>query len=185
MATVQIFHEEDSSRSTVTVNIASAILSTVGGSPADMVRDTYLLVTTTLRRVDGTAFPTFLVRDLSDTAPGSPAASDFTELVNTYIDYFVDQAELGQSSSSSSSSTSSEGYSESSSSSGGLSESSSSENYSESSSSSENYSESSSSSENYSESSSSEGNSESSSSEGNSESSSSSENYSESSSSGA
>ena len=134
MATVQIFHEEDGSTSTVSVSLSSAILSKIDGSPADMVRDSYLLVTTSIRRADGTAFPSYLVRDLSDTAPGSGAATDFTDLVNGYIEYFVDQAELGQSSSSSSSSTSSEGLSESSSTSEGYSQSSSSGGYSESSS---------------------------------------------------
>jgi hypothetical protein len=116
MATVQIFHEEDGRTSTVSINLASSILSDM-----DMVRDTYLLVNTSIRKSDGSAFPAYLVRDLSDVAPGAGVATDWTELVNGYIDYFVSDAGLGQSSSSSSSSTS-----ESSSSSGGNSESSSS-----------------------------------------------------------
>ena len=178
MATVQIYHEEDGRTSSISITLASAIVSDM-----DMVRDSYLLISTGIRKLDGSGFPTFLVRSLSDTAPGAGVATDFTDLVNGYVDYFVNEAEFGQSSSSSSSSTSessssSENFSESSSSSEGNSVSS----QSESSSSSEGNSNSSSSSENYSESSSSENYSESSSSEGNSESSSS-ENYSESSSS--
>jgi hypothetical protein len=157
MATVQIKHEEDNSTSTVTITLQSTILS-----DQDMVRDSYLLISTNIKRVDGSGFPTYLVRDLTDVAPGAGAATTWTELVNDYIEYFVAEAEFGQSSSSSSSSSdssssSSEGYSDSSgssSSSEGYSESSSSEGYSESSSS-EGYSESSSS-EGYSESSSSE-----------------------------
>jgi len=138
MATIKILHEEDGSTSSVNVILASAILS-----DQDMVRDSYLLISTTIKKVDGTAFPTYLVRDLTDVAPGAGASTTFTELVNDYIDYFVNEAELGQSSSSSSNSSSSSSES---SSSGGYSSSSSSDGYSSSSSSSENYSESSSSS---------------------------------------
>ena len=153
MATIQIFHEEDGRISTVTVNLQTGILS----DPSNLgTRDSWLLISTNLRRPDGTGFPIYLARNLSDTAPGFGVATDFTELVEGYIEYFMDQAELGYSSSSSSSSTSessdsSEGYSQSSTSSEGYSvssdstSSSTSEGYSESSSSSEGNSESSSS----------------------------------------
>ena len=108
MATVRILHEENGSTSTVTVTLESAI-----ASDQDMVRDSYLLISTTIRKTDGTAYPKYLVRSLTDVAPGAGASSTFTDLVNDYIDYFVNDAQLGYSSSSSSS----EGYSSSSSSS--------------------------------------------------------------------
>ena len=181
MATIQIFNEEASANSTVTVDLKTTMLA---DPLEDMVVKSYLTISTNIKDVNGSSYPIFVIQDLSDIAPGASAATTFTELIDGYIAYFIGDAELGQSSSSSSSSTSSEGYSESSSSSGGYSESSSSGGYSESSSSSEDYSESSSSSEDYSESSSSEGYSESSSSEGNSESSSSEGNSESSSSSG-
>ena len=111
MATISILHEEDGSTSSVNVVLASAILS-----DQDMVRDSYLLVSTTIKKVDGTAFPIYLIRDLTDVAPGAGAASTFTDLINDYVDYFVNEAQLGYSSSSSSSSSSG-GYSSSSSSS--------------------------------------------------------------------
>jgi len=126
MANIQIFHEETGSTYNVSVVLSSSILSN-----SNMTRDSYLILTTTIPKLDRTSYPSYLIRDLSDTAPGAGAANDFTELVNGYIEYFVSESQLGQSSSSSShssssSSTSSEGYSESSSSSGGYSESSSS-----------------------------------------------------------
>ena len=119
MATIQIFHEETGSTSTVTVTLNSAIMS-----DADMTRDTYLILTTTIPQAGGGSYPAYIIRTLADTAPTYPTASNFTELIDGYVEYFVDQSQLGQSSSSSetsseSSSTSSGGYSESSSSSGG------------------------------------------------------------------
>ena len=130
MATVQIFHEEDGSTSTVTVSLQNGLLS-----DSLMENESYLTISTSIRKVDGTVFPTYVIRDLTDVAPGaSSPAVNFTTLVNGYIEYFVSQAEFGQSSSSSSSSdgnsesssSSSDGNSESSSSSDGNSESSSS-----------------------------------------------------------
>jgi hypothetical protein len=119
MATISILHEEDGSTSTVTVVLQSTILS-----DQDMARDAYLLISTNIKKVDGTAFPVYVIRDLTDVAPGAGAATTFTILVNDYIDYFVNEAQLGYSSSSSSSSSgssssssSSEGYTSSSSSS--------------------------------------------------------------------
>jgi hypothetical protein len=134
MATITILHEEDGSTSTVTVTLASDIMS-----DSLMVANSWLLIKTTIRQVDGTAFPSYLIHDLTDVAPGAGAAATFTILINDWVDYFVNEAQLGYSSSSSSSggfssssssssnsSSSSVGYSSSSSSSEGNSSSSSS-----------------------------------------------------------
>ena len=114
MATIQIFHEETGSTYTVSAVLRSSILS-----DGDMTRSAYLIISTTIRQLDGSVYPKYLVKDLTDIAPGAGAATTFTELINGYIEYFVGQSQFGQSSSSSStsSSSSSDGYSSSSSSS--------------------------------------------------------------------
>jgi hypothetical protein len=54
------------------------------------------------KAVDGSAHPIYIIRTLSDVPTGYLPATTFTELVDDYVQYFIDQAELGQSSSSSS-----------------------------------------------------------------------------------
>ena len=136
MAVITVLHEETGLTSNITIDVLGANFS----DNLDLSKsEAYLRVNTNIRKFDNTTFPTYFVKDGSDTAPGYPSTNNFTELVNGYIEYFVDTAGLGQSSSSSSSSTSSssssstsssssssEGYSTSSSSSSSTSQSSSS-----------------------------------------------------------
>lgn len=112
MATISIYQEEDNKTYQVSVDINSSILDLVNGSPSNGDTDYYLKITTTLKKSDGSSFPTYVIRNMSDVPDGYSTASTFTELVDDYVQYFIDQAQLGQSSSSSS-----EMYSESSSSS--------------------------------------------------------------------
>ena len=105
MATIQVYHEENNRTYQVNVVLNRTLLSDGSGSAEE-----YLLISTTIRKADGTAFGTYRVKDLTDVPPGYPTASDFTELVNDYIEYFMDQAQLGQSSSSSSLSSSSSSF---------------------------------------------------------------------------
>jgi hypothetical protein len=117
MAQVKIYDQETNSYYTVTFLLKQSILdNTLTGD-----LDYYLTVNTNLKK-DGVAFPTFIVRTLSDVAPGKSTASDFNQLCRDYIDYFTAEAVMTISSSSSStegysSSSSSEGYTSSSSSS--------------------------------------------------------------------
>ena len=119
MSSFQIYHEEEDKFYTITVNIvASALLGNdVGGPEKSPETKYYLTLSTSIRNPDGSAFPTYLIENLGDTAPGASAATTFTELIDGYAEYFLTQSEFGQSSSSSSSS--SEGTSSSSSSSPG------------------------------------------------------------------
>ena len=108
MATISIYQVENNRTYQMTVNIASAVLEKISGSPSDAAVDYYLTVSTTLRKSsDNSLFPTYVVRGLYDVPPGYATASSFTELVDDYIEYFITQAELGMSSSESSSSSSS------------------------------------------------------------------------------
>jgi hypothetical protein len=130
MPTVSIYQAEDNKTYQVSVDINSSILDMVDGSPSNCQTDYYLKITTTLKKaIDNSSHPIYIIRTLSDVPTGYLPASTFTELVDYYVEYFINQAELGKSSSSSESSPSSSsyGYSESSSSSSyGYSESSSS-----------------------------------------------------------
>ena len=104
MATIQVYHQEENRYYQITVSLATAVL------PTDNTGQTtnYLTVSTNMKYPDGTAFPVFRVVDLTDVPPGyTPPDADWTELINHYIEYFVDEAELGASSSSSSLSSSS------------------------------------------------------------------------------
>ena len=120
MPTISIYQEEDNRTYQVNVDVNTAIFDRVNGAPSDYQADYYLIITTNMKKaVDNSSYPTYIIRNLSDTPPGYLAATTFTELVNDYIEYFSDQSELGQSSSSSSFSSSSSSsflYSESSSS---------------------------------------------------------------------
>jgi hypothetical protein len=103
MPTISIYQAEDNKTYQVSVDINTAILDRVNGSPSDYQADYYLKITTTMRKaVDGSAHPIYIIRTLSDVPTGYLPATTFTELVDDYVQYFIDQAELGQSSSSSS-----------------------------------------------------------------------------------
>ena len=141
MAQVKIYNQETNSYFNINFDLKQAILE----DTLDGDIDYYMLVSTNIPTRDGGSFPIFRVRTMDDAPPNYGSADDFNQLCGWYIEYFTVEAQLAQSSSSSSSS--SEGYSSSSSSSvGHSSSSSSSEQYSSSSSSSELYSSSSSSS---------------------------------------
>jgi len=104
MATIQVYHQEENRYYQVNVNLASAILQDAGSGRMDY----YLTISTNLKKRDGTAYPTYKVTTLADVPAGtSPAPTTWTELVDDYVSYFVEQSELGQSSSSSTSSSSS------------------------------------------------------------------------------
>jgi hypothetical protein len=100
MATINVYHDE--------TNTTYQVFAYVRDRRVGDGRQYFLDISTNMVKPDGSSFDTFQVESLSDVAPdlGSPAA-DWTELVRGYVDYFVSQAELGQSSSSSSSSLSS------------------------------------------------------------------------------
>lgn len=125
MATTKIYHQEENRFYQVTADVFSSVLDDGSGEV-----DYYLKISTSIRKTDGSSFPDFRVKTLNDVPPGGSApATDFSDLVDQYLNYFMTQAELGQSSSSSSNSSSSSSYeysSSSSSSSNGYSESSSS-----------------------------------------------------------
>lgn len=111
MATISIYQEEDNKTYQVSVDINSSILDLVNGSPSNGDIDYYLKITTTLKKSsDGSSFPTYVIRNMSDVPDGYSTATTFTELVDDYVQYFIDQAQLGQSSSSSESSSSSSSF---------------------------------------------------------------------------
>jgi len=103
MPTISIYQAEDNKTYQVSVDINSSILDMVDGSPSDCQTDYYLKITTTLKKaIDNSSHPIYIIRTLSDVPTGYLPASTFTELVDDYVEYFINQAELGQSSSSSS-----------------------------------------------------------------------------------
>ena len=80
MPTIQVYNEEQDRNFSVTFTLQSTILN-VSEIADDMAFDYYLLITTNMTQADGTAFDTFMVRDLTDVPPGvTPPASNFTEL---------------------------------------------------------------------------------------------------------
>jgi len=105
--TIRVFDAPNNRYFTVTVDLATSVLSYVNGVITDMTPDYYLKIITSMTKSDDTAFPKFLVRSLADYAPGFGAVDNFTDLINNYVDYFIYYAEVGMSSSSSTSSSSS------------------------------------------------------------------------------
>lgn len=125
MGTINVYHDEDDKTYQVVATLKQGLLSpehnTGGAGLTDAATEIYLEITTTIKKIDGSFFPKFIVRSLSDVAPGAATnpATSWTVLMNEYVEYFLETATLGMSSSSSStlSSSSSFGYSSSSSSS--------------------------------------------------------------------
>ena len=115
MASTNIYDQGNDRTYVVSFNVKNTLLSDVD---ATGVMDYYIDVSTTMRQLDGTVYPHYVVRNLSDVPPGYDTATNFSNLCGKYISYFIDQTELiaSSSSSSNSSSSSSEGYSSSSSS---------------------------------------------------------------------
>jgi len=103
MAEITIFNEEENKSYTMTVTLNRKSLKVSGTAVG--ASEYYLLITTDMLMGDGTAFPNFIVKNLTDVAPGaSSPASDFSALMDGYVDYFVSNSSLIYSSSSSSSS---------------------------------------------------------------------------------
>lgn len=118
-ATIQVYRQSDNNFYQISVELYSNVLDVRPDSTKNGDLDYYLVVSTNIRKTDGSYFPSFVVRNLTDVPPGSlinPATS-FSQLVNLYVDYFLITSEITQSSSSSSSGSSSSTSSSSSSSS--------------------------------------------------------------------
>ena len=106
MGSVNIYDSGKDTTYKVSFEIKSTLLNndigdaTVGTGEVDF----YLDISTTMKKVDGTAFGHFIVRSYDDMPPGiAGPATDFTDMCEQYIQYFIDTAELIASSSSSSS----------------------------------------------------------------------------------
>tara|TARA_R110000824_G_scaffold148242_3_gene317899 strand:+ start:75639 stop:75986 length:348 start_codon:yes stop_codon:yes gene_type:complete len=114
MATAKIYHDEEDKEYTVNFVLKSSLLN-----DGDATSKAYMVITTSISKLDGSSHGQIKVETLSDTPPGEGVAASWTELCREWVKYFSDEAEVGQTSSSSSdsSSSSSDGYSESSSSS--------------------------------------------------------------------
>jgi len=103
MATIYVFNEAENKTYTVTVDVFGTVVDKLLALPTDGDIDYYLRISTTMRKtVDNSAFPVSIVRTLDDVPPGYPTATDFTDLVENYIEYYMDESELGASTSSSS-----------------------------------------------------------------------------------
>ena len=133
MAQVKIYNQETNGYYNISFNLKRTILDDTDDGDIDY----YITVSTNIPTKTGGTFPTFRIRTMSDTPIGYTTADDFNQLCAWYIEYFTVEAQLANSSSSSSSmgesssssmsessSSSSVGESSSSSSSGGYSESS-------------------------------------------------------------
>ena len=116
MATILVYNQASNTKYKISFDLKNTPLVDLDPSGES---DFYILVSTTMRKPDGTAFPYFIIRDLSDIPPGTAiAGTNFSDLCTKWITYFIDTTELiaSSSSSSTSSSSSSYGYSSSSSS---------------------------------------------------------------------
>lgn len=107
MANIQIYSQEANQNYTVTLNV----YSTVTEGTTDGKGEYYMTISTNYQH-QGASFPVFVIKDLTDIAPTAPAATNFSDLVKGYLDYYINYNIME-----SSSSSSSEGISESSSSS--------------------------------------------------------------------
>ncbi len=133
MSQVQIYDDELNTYHTVTMDLRYSVLNDGSGES-----EWYIVLSTSIPKLDGTSYAPSIIKTLDDVPPGSISpATTFTELMQWWILYYMTNSEFGMSSSSSSSyssssssyssSSSSEGYSESSSSNSSSSESSSSD----------------------------------------------------------
>lgn len=99
MGTITVFSKADNKNYSVKTELFNTVISTgtTGGN------EVYLKITTDMKKPDKTAFPEFMVRTLADVCPSCGAASNFTDLINGYVAYFIGNSEIETSSSSSSS----------------------------------------------------------------------------------
>ena len=123
MSTVRILNDENGIYYNVNFDLQSSLLSDGSGD-----NDYFIIVSTTIKDPVGASLPNYYVRTLSDLPPGGSPVTNFTDLMKEYIDYYISQSTLGQSSSSSSISSLSSSTSSSSSSSSSSNSSSSSSN---------------------------------------------------------
>jgi len=117
MATIRVYHQEDNRQYQVNVDLFATVVDRIAGAASDAEIDYYLRLTTTIKQPDGTSYPAYVIRTLSDKPAAYPIRTRFTDLINDYVTYFLETSEYGQSSSSSSSVDSSSSSSNSSSSS--------------------------------------------------------------------
>ena len=103
MASINIYNQESNTYYKVNFDLKQTVME----DTADGNINYGVTVTTTIPTTAGGTFSTFLVKTLADTPVGYGVAADFNELWGWWIDYFQIEAELAQSSSSSSSQSSS------------------------------------------------------------------------------
>ena len=104
MATIQVYEEESNQYFQVTADLYNSVNST--GTGANIY---YLKINTSIRQSGtGAALPEFIVQRLTDTppAPYNGPFTNWSDLINAYVAYYISLGELGMSSSSSSSSSS-------------------------------------------------------------------------------
>ena len=91
MAQITIFREDQGINANINVNVRNDY--TVNSEGFGTKRRFYLEITTTLRKLDNSTFPAYYLYDLSDVPPGEMnAASDYTNLINMWLDYLVTEA---------------------------------------------------------------------------------------------
>lgn len=117
MGTINVYHDEDDKTYQVNATLKQGLLApdqnTGGTGRTDAANEVYVEITTNMKKADGTSFPKFIVRSLSDCAPTvaypsfSPTcpATSWTVLINDYVNYFLNAAQFAMSSSSFSSSS--------------------------------------------------------------------------------
>ena len=75
MASTTIWHQEDGKNYTFTVDIGGGLLSSTQVSTEEY----YLLVSTSMKKADGTSWGKILIKDHTNVAPGNATASTWTE----------------------------------------------------------------------------------------------------------
>ena len=106
MSTIQIYHEDANRFYNVNVNMFATALNTGTTGSTEY----YLKITTDMRRADGTAYPTYVIKTMTDYPTGytpSVVPTTIAELINVYIDYYILNGITASSSTSSSSVSSS------------------------------------------------------------------------------
>jgi len=107
MGTINIYNDENNTTYQVFVDLVSGYLSPEDlGGTANGEFDIWLRISTNIPKDNISSYGQYVVRDLTDVAPGaSSPADDFNALIQGYIDYFMSDAGMAMSSSSSSTSS--------------------------------------------------------------------------------
>ena len=100
MATINIYSPEGAVYYQVNFNLQKSYLKDGAGDD-----DIFLLIQTSIPKADGTQFPTIMVRTTADVPPGGVTATNFSNVCQQWISYFIDGGDIIASSSSSSSSS--------------------------------------------------------------------------------